>query len=95
LEFETILNITEILDRNLKNIVIDQDLENLLNKNNELKKRLIDYSNEIDHFYFKLNGNNAIESQVKSKAKGVKTLFNDLHVKTNYIRTTSTIALTD
>jgi len=49
LEFETILNITEILDKNLKNIVIDSELEQLLLKNNNLKKKLIDYSNEIDN----------------------------------------------
>ena len=80
MEFETILNITEILDKNLKNIVIDNELEQLLNKNNNLKKKLIDYSNEIDKFYFKLNSGNSVEAQVKNKAKEMKTLFNELHV---------------
>jgi hypothetical protein len=81
LEFETILNITEILDKNLKNIVIDSELEQLLLKNNNLKKKLIDYSNEIDNFYFKLNTNNPLEAQLKNKAKEMKTMFNDLHVR--------------
>lgn len=86
LEFETILNITEILDKNLKNIVIDPELELLLTQNNNLKKKLIDYSNEIDNFYFKLNTNNSLEAQLKNKAKEMKTQFNDLHVNINLSR---------
>jgi hypothetical protein len=86
LEFETILNITEILDKNLKNIVIDSELEQLLIKNNNLKKKLIDYSNEIDNFYFKLNTNNPLEAQLKNKAKDMKTMFNDLHVRMDLSR---------
>ena len=60
--------------------MIDNELEQLLNKNNNLKKKLIDYSNEIDKFYFKLNSGNSVEAQVKNKAKEMKTLFNELHV---------------
>ena len=86
LEFETILNITEILDKNLKNIVIDSELEQHLIKNNNLKKKLIDYSNEIDNFYFKLNTNNPLEAQLKNKAKEMKTMFNDLHVRMDLSR---------
>ena len=80
-KFEDMLSNMKLLDSNLANLVINYDLEMFLNKNYLLLKKINDYTNEINLYYYNLSDNSEEENLIKSKMKEIKSLLSDVNVK--------------
>jgi hypothetical protein len=81
LDFNEIQSNLNVVEENLKNLVINYELDVFLNKTNFLSKKFVDYLNELNSVYHKLNEVNVEEHFIKSKLKELRSLMSSLNVK--------------